>query len=280
MFTKNIRFRPLDRLHGQTEVMTIDPYTSRQNKALKLVWTCQKSDFSTNCLVWPRWTLNSINFEVVTRVIMSGECAAELFSEVRPNSSVRFGSAGDKMFGRHRTYFHQRKGKYQAIYRQIKTLGKKVFCRNSFARCSEYLENYSYLVLYRFVSLGLHFNTIRFQWKKFGVRFGSVRPNLKIVGSVEHYFETLDLHSISLSNRAQRSIALSALICAQRSLLCSVIAFALSTLICAQLSHFWVIHCSFCAQHSTLICINRSYLHSALPLALWLCACALNICTR
>lgn len=37
MFTKNIRFRPLDRLHGQTEVMTIDPYTSRQNKALKLV---------------------------------------------------------------------------------------------------------------------------------------------------------------------------------------------------------------------------------------------------
>ena len=88
--------------------------------------------------------------------------SAELFSEVRPNSSVRFGLAGDKMFGRHRTYFHQRKGKYQAIYRQIKTLGKKVFCRNSFARCSEYLENYSYWVLYRFVSLGLHFNTIRF----------------------------------------------------------------------------------------------------------------------
>ena len=115
--------------------------------------------------------------------------SAELFSEVRPNSSVRFGSAGHKMFGHHRTYFHQRKGKYQAIYRQIKTLGKKVFCRNSFARCSEYLENYFYWVLYRFVSLGLHFNTIRFHWKKFGVRFGSVRPNkfflAELFGSAE-----------------------------------------------------------------------------------------------
>ena len=160
--------------------------------------------------------------------------SAELFSEVRPNSSVRFGSAGDKMFGRHRTYFHQRKGKYQAIYRQIKTLGKKVFCRNSFARCSEYLENYSYWVLYRFVSLGLHFNTIRFQWKKFGVRFGSaeqfffgrtvrfgrtwkssVRSNTTLKHLICTQYRSVTEHNAQL--RSALSFALSALICTQRS---------------------------------------------------------------
>ena len=36
MFTKNIRFRPLDRLHGQTEVMTIDPFQTKQSVKISL----------------------------------------------------------------------------------------------------------------------------------------------------------------------------------------------------------------------------------------------------